>query len=165
MPTADSSQHVNPVTSWIGTIFVGAIICGLIGPAIGLIAFIPFAGVSRLSAHDTLTTLASFPIWWVFAIIPMGPVGSIFGGLGASWIRFRSRTLHASGRLLFESTSLGTVLGAAAPIVALAGGWGPHQNILRLIPVGAVSGLICGALVERALRKLHLLFVHTAQAN
>jgi hypothetical protein len=165
MARTETSSHANLAASWLRAISVGAIICGLIGPALGLVAFVPVAAMRHLSAHDTLSTLATLPVLWLFAIVPMGPIGGIFGALGASWIRFRSLTLHASRRLLLESAALGTVLGAAAPIVALACGWGPRENILRLIPVGAISGLICGALVERALRKLHLLFVDTAHAN
>lgn len=128
------------------------------GPALALIVIIPFVAIRQASASDALTILAAFPIAWVFAVIPMGPAGCLFGALCASWIRFRSRSLHASKRLLVESGLLGTALGGLVPISALAWGWGPRENVLSLVPAGAASGLVCAFLVMRALRKQGLLF-------
>jgi len=114
--------------------------------------------IRQASAGNTLTTLAALPIAWVFAVIPMGPGGCVFGALGASWIRFRSRSLRASKRLLLESALLGTALGGAVPLSALVWGWGPRENVLSVVPAGAASGLVCAFLVVRALRKRDLLF-------
>jgi hypothetical protein len=157
--TTNTVPRVHAAAPWFRASFVGAIICGLIGPGLGLIAFIPFTAIRHVSARDALMTLAALPAWWIFAIIPMGPTGCVLGALGASWIRFRSRSLHASRRLLLESALLGTVLGGVVPISTLAWGWGPRENVLRLVPVGAASGLICAFLTVSALRKLSLLFV------
>jgi hypothetical protein len=88
----------------------------------------------------------------------MGPAGCVFGALGASWIRFRSRSLHASRRLLLESALLGTVLGGLVPLSGLVWGWGPVKDALSLVPEGATSGLVCAFLVVLALRKRGLLF-------
>jgi len=88
----------------------------------------------------------------------LGPAGCVFGARGASWIRFRSSSLHASRRLLLESALLGTVLGGVVPISALVWGWGPREKVLSVVPRGAGSGLVSAFLVVRALRKRGLLF-------
>ena len=75
MTTADTVGQVKRVTSWLRAALVGAIVGGLIGPAVGLIIFLPFALVNHLSGHDALTALAALPVWLVFAIIAVGPIG------------------------------------------------------------------------------------------
>ena len=158
MATTNPVPRADVGAPWLRALFFGAIICGLIGPGLPLIIFIPFTAIRQASARDALTTLATLPIAWVFAIIPMGPGGCVFGALGASWIRFRSSSSHASKRLLLESALLGTVLGGLVPISALVWGWGPRENVLSVVPAGAASGLVCAFLVVLALRKRGLLF-------
>jgi len=158
MATTNPIPHAHVAAPWLRALFLGAIVCGLIGPGLPLIVFIPFTAIRQASTRDALTTLAALPVAWIFAIIPMGPAGCVFGALGASWIRFRSSSLHASKRLLLESALLGAVLGAVVPISALAWGWGPRENVLAVVPAGAASGLVCAFLVVLALRKGGLLF-------
>src|SRR5216684_5111854 len=158
MATTNPVPRSHVAAPWLRALFLGAIICGLIGPALPLIVIVPFNAIRQASAGDALTTLATLPIAWIFAVIPMGPAGCVFGALGASWIRFRSSSLHASRRLLLESALLGTVLGGVVPITALLWGWGPRENVLSVVPTGAASGLVCAFLVVYALRKRGLLF-------
>ena len=158
MATTNPVPRAHVAAPWLRALFLGAIICGLIGPGLPLIVFIPFSAIRQASARDALTTLAALPIAWIFAIIPMGPAGCVFGALGASWIRFRSSSLHTSSkRLLLESALLGTLLGGVVPITALVWGWGPRENVLSVVPAGAASGLVCAFLVVLALRKRGLL--------
>ena len=158
MATTNPVPRAHVAAPWLRALFLGAIICGLIGPGLPLVVFIPFTAIRQASVRDALTTLAALPVAWIFAIIPMGPAGCVFGALGASWIRFRSSSLHASKRLLLESALLGAVLGGLVPISALAWGWGPRENVLSVVPAGAASGLVCAFLVLLALRKRGLLF-------
>jgi len=158
MATTNPAPHAHAAAPWLRALFLGAIICGLIGPGLPLIVFIPFTAIRQASARDALTSLATLPIAWIFAIIPMGPAGCVFGALGACWIRFRSSSLHAPKRLLIESALLGTVFGGVVPISALVWGWGPRENVLSVVPAGAASGLVCAFLVVLALRKRGLLF-------
>ena len=158
MATTNPVARVHVAAPWLRALFLGAIICGLIGPAVALIVIVPIAAIRQASAGDALTTLAALPIAWIFAVIPMGPAGCLFGALGASWIRFRSRSLHVSRRLLLESALLGTALGGLVPISGLVLGWGPRENVLSVVPAGAASGLVCAFLVVYALRKQGLLF-------
>jgi hypothetical protein len=158
MASTNPVPRAHIAAPWLRVLFLGAIICGLIGPGLPLIVFIPFTAIREASARDALATLAALPVAWVFAITPMGPAGCLFGALGASWIRFRSSSLRASKRLLLESALLGTVLGGVVPISALVWGWGPRENVLSVVPAGAASGLVCAFLVVLALRKRGLLF-------
>lgn len=145
---------------WLRAALIGAIICSAVGPALGaVIVVFPLATIKQASARDALITIAALPVYWIFAVIPTGPAGFIFGALGASWIRFRSRAVHASTRLQLESAFLGAVLGGTVPITTLVWGWGPRENVLSAVPAGAASGLICGLLVAHTLRKRGLLFV------
>jgi hypothetical protein len=157
MATTNPVPRAHVAAPWLRALFLGAIICGLIGPGLPLIVFIPFTAIRQASARDALTTLAALPIAWIFAIIPMGPAGCLFGALGASWIRFRSSSLHALKRLLLESALLGALLGGVVPISALIWGWGPRENVLSVVPAGAASGLVCAFFVVLALRKRGLL--------
>jgi len=158
MATTNPVPRSHVAAPWLRALFLRAIICGLIGPALPLIVIMPFTAIREASAGDALTTLAALPIAWIFAVIPMGPSGCVFGALGASWIRFRSRSLRGSGRLLLESALLGTLLGGVVPMSALVWGWGPRENVLSVVPAGAASGLVCAFLVVLALRKQGLLF-------
>jgi hypothetical protein len=165
MATTNPVPRADVAASWLRALFLGAIICGLVGPGLPLIVFVPFIAIRQASAGNALTTLAALPIAWVFAIIPMGPAACIFGALGASWIRFRSSSLHAPKRLLLESALLGTVFGGLVPISALVWGWGPRENVLSVVPAGAASGLVCAFLVVLALRKRGLLFEVSAASS
>jgi hypothetical protein len=158
MAPTNPAPRAHVAAPWLRALFLGAIFCGLIGPALALIVLIPFTAIRQGSARDALTTLTALPIAWIFAVIPMGPGGCLFGALGASWIRFRSRSLHVSRRLLLESALLGAALGGLVPISALVWGWGPRENVLSVVPAGAASGLVCAFLVVYALRKQGLLF-------
>ena len=165
MATTNPVPRAHVPAAWLRALFLGAIVCGLIGPVLPLIVFIPFTAIRQTPARDALSTLAALPIAWIFAIIPMGPAGCVFGALGASWIRFRSRSLHASRRLVLESALLGTVLGGLVPISGLVWGWGPLEDALPLVPEGAASGLVCAFLVVLALRKRGLLFEVSATSS
>jgi hypothetical protein len=162
MATTNPVPRAHVAAPWLRALFLGAIICGLIGPGLPLIVFIPFTAIRQASAHDALITLTALPIAWIFAIIPMGPAGCVFGALGACWIRFRASSSHAPKRLLLESALLGIVFGGVVPISALVWGWGPRENVLSVVPAGAASGLVCAFLVVLALRKQGLLFETSA---
>lgn len=155
--TTNPVPRVRVVAPWLRALLLGAIICGLIGPGLPLIVFIPFTAIRQASVREALTTLEALPLAWLIAIIAMGPAGCVFGALGASWIRFRSSSLHVSRRLLLESALLGTALGGVVPISALVWGWGPRENLLSVVPAGAASGLVCAFLVVHALRKRGLI--------
>ncbi len=119
MATTNPLPRAHVAAPWLRALFLGAFICGLIGPGLPLIILIPYTAIRQASARDALTALVALPVGWIFAVIPMGPVGCVFGALGASWIRFRSRSLRGTRRLLLGSALLGTVLGGLVPISGL----------------------------------------------
>lgn len=140
---------------WLRALFLGGVICGLIVPTSVLILS---AAIRQASGGEILGSLFALSVLWPFAATPMGLAGCVFGALGASWIRFRSRSLHMSERLVIESALLGTALGGLVPISALVWGEGKREKVLADVPAWAVSGLVCAFLVVYALRKQGLLF-------
>ena|ERR1039457_1157627 len=150
--------HPHKRAPWLRAGFAGAVICGVLGPALPLLVLIPVSAFKDASSFEALRTLAAFPVAWLFALIPMGLPGAIFGVLGAVWIRFRSSGL-APRRLFLETGLLGTLLGAIVPLTTLIFGWGGFRTVLSgYVPVGAITGAVCALLVLLTLRKRGLLF-------
>jgi hypothetical protein len=143
--------------AWLRVAFTGIIICGIIGPALPLLVIIPASAFKDTSFFEGLRALEAFPVAWLFALIPMGPPGAVLGALAALWIRFRSRAI-GSRRLIFETLSVGMLLGALVPLIALVFGWGDSGIILSgYVPIGAITGAICAFLVYYTLKKRDLL--------
>jgi hypothetical protein len=161
---AISRLHVT--VPWVRSLFLGAIICGVIGPVIGVTILGTFHAIQESSVRAALTALTVLPWAWIAAIIFMGPAGFVLGALGASWIRFRARSLHVSKRLWLESTLLGTALGACVPVSGMVWGWRLRETVLPEVPLGAASGLICALLVVGALiRRGLLISANSASSN
>jgi hypothetical protein len=100
---------------WLGAGFTGAVICGVLGPALPLLVLITGDAFRQTrSFREALRALEVFPITWPLAIMLMGPGGAVLGTLGALWIRFRSKAI-ASRRLVFETGFIGTLLGRYCP--------------------------------------------------
>ena len=144
---------------WLGAGFTGAVICGVLGPALPLLVLITGDAFRQTrSFREALRALEVFPITWPLAIMLMGPGGAVLGTLGALWIRFRSKAI-ASRRLVFETGFIGTLLGAIVPITTiiygLGGFWG---SVFTAYVAGTATGAVCALLVLLALRRFGLLF-------
>jgi hypothetical protein len=141
-------------TPWICAFLIGAIVCGVIGPALPVLIIFSFDAVRGASMRNAARSLVDFPFGWLVAIIQVGPASALVGGLGACWIRFRSASVPAQRRLLVEAILLGTLLGCAVPLSTLLEGPFPLKDLRWVVSIGAPTGLVCGLLVVVLLRKL-----------
>lgn len=153
----DISDRRTPL-AWLYTALTGALICGILGPALPLLVMV----LREISfTREAWATLYVFIMTWPIAVILMGPSGVSLGALGALYVRFRSRSSNAK-RLFLEAVLLGTLLGATVPLIPLVFGSSDRDFLRHFVPTGAITGSVCALLVFCSLRKLGLLFASQA---
>ena len=142
----------------------GAFLCALLGPTLGAVAIITSEMVHdhEYSGRAAASTLSVLP--WVLpvAVLLVGPGAFVLGGLGALVIQFMSTRVRSAKALVLQTIVLGLLLGSAVPVVVdlvyAAFGGGRNKNFeTGLLPLGAVTGLVCAAIVYWLLRRMRLL--------
>lgn len=159
--TESDVQKKNGPWAWVRTALVGIGICGLIGPLLPVLVWMPVEIFrDRHSILDALKALVLSFYMWPFAVIFMGPPGALFGAFGALWIRFRSRKLNPK-QLWMEAALAGLLLGIAVPLSMYILAKSPDRDSFTMfIPMGIGSGTACGLLAFLTLRRLGLLLGH-----
>ena len=142
----------------------GAFLCALLGPTLGAVALLTSEMVHEheYSGRAAASTLSVLP--WVLpvAVLLVGPGAFVLGGLGALVIQFMSTRVRSAKALVLQTTVLGLVLGGAVPVVVdlvYTVLWGDRNKNFEtgLLPLGAVTGLVCAAIVYWLLRRMRLL--------
>ena len=142
----------------------GAFLCALLGPTLGAVAIITSEMVHEheYSGRAAASALSVLP--WVLpvAVLLVGPGAFVLGGLGALVIQFMSTRVRSAKALVLQTTVLGLVLGGAVPVVVdlvYTVLWGDRNKNFEtgLLPLGAVTGLVCAAIVYWLLRRMRLL--------
>ena len=88
----------------------------------------------------------------IFAAITAAPFGFMVGFVGVWWLAARAERV-SERRLYFEASGGGAVLGATYPLVLTILGWGPFENLLSVLPISIATGIICGVVLTREVRK------------
>jgi hypothetical protein len=135
----------------------GSLVCGLLGPTIGMLESFAFEAAHQHSARQVLSALGVLPLVWPVAVMVMGPGAFVLGGVGALVIQFMSARIRSTRLVLLQAVVLGLVLGTTVPLTVL--GASRNKNFTSLMPLGAATGLVCGALVFWLLRRMRLLGV------
>jgi len=142
----------------------GAFLCALLGPTLGAVAFLTSEMVHEheYSGRAAASALSVLP--WVLpvAVLLVGPGAFVLGGLGALVIQFMSMRVRSAKALVLQTTVIGLVLGGAVPVVVdlvYTVLWGDRNKNFEtgLLPLGAVTGLVCAAVVYWLLRHMRLL--------
>ncbi len=142
----------------------GAFLCALLGPTLGAVAILTSEMVHdhEYSARAVVLSFRLLP--WVLpvAVGLVGPDAFVLGGLGALVIQFMSTRVRSAKALVLQTAVLGLVLGGAVPVVVdlmYAALWGGRNKNFEtgLLPLGAVTGLVCAAVVYWLLRRMRLL--------
>jgi hypothetical protein len=140
----------------------GAIVCGLLGPTLGALAILGSEVAHEHSARAAVLSFGVLPWVWPVAVMLVGPAAFVFGGVGALVIQFMSGKVLSRRALVLQTVALGLVLGGAVPVVvdvvdtALWGGW--NKNFATgLLPLGAVTGVVCAAAIYWLLHRMGLL--------
>ena len=142
----------------------GAFVCALLGPTLGAVAILASEMVHghEYSGRAAVSALSVLP--WVLpvAVSLVGPGAFVLGGLGALVIQFMSARLRSPKALVLQATVLGLVLGGAVPVVVdlmYTVLWGDRNKNFEkgLLLLGAVTGLVCAAVVYWLLRLMRLL--------
>lgn len=141
---------------------IGAAICGIAGPTIGVILLNVYLW--------RLQWLAGAPIIlfeeWVVASLGFGPPAFFLGAIGAIILQRLIRQRGSIKGALIETAALGLTLGSVVPVttnVACAA-WARAQGlnlrndeILFELPLAAITGIICELLVLWLLHRMQLL--------
>jgi hypothetical protein len=61
----------------------GALMCGVLGPAMGALAWLAIEAARQTSIREALSVLVALPAVLLFALIPMAPGAFLLGGLEA----------------------------------------------------------------------------------
>jgi len=93
----------------------------------------------------------------LLAAITAAPFGFVVGSVGVLWLAARAQRVSGK-RLYFEAAGGGAVLGATYPLVMAIVGWGPFENLLSALPISIGTGVICGIVLVREVRR-HVLAV------
>lgn len=140
----------------------GAFLCSVLGPTVGGLAILGSEVAHEHSAGAAVSAFRVLPWVWPVAVMLVGPVAFVLGGVGALIIQFMSARVPRSKALLLQTTAFGLVLGSAVPAVAdvvftgLRGSW--NKNFATgLLPLGATTGVICAAATYRLLQRMGLL--------
>ena len=152
----------NQLRTRLGAAATGAVICSLLGPTLGALAMLTFGAINELSVHDVVSWLETFPFALLVAVMLMGPAAFVLGGVGALAIQYMSTRVRPAKTLFLRTAILGLVFGGAVPVfvdlVYAAFGGGRNKNFeTGLLPLGAVTGLVCAAVVYWLLRRMRLL--------
>jgi hypothetical protein len=130
---------------------LSGVFCVLEASILGGIAVVVLRAV-RSRGH--LAALVRFiPVALVFAAIQAVPFGLIVGSIGGWWLAPRATGDIPSRHLFLQSAVLGAVLGSTFPIVAVALGWGPLQNLVSVLPISIGIGTVCGLSLAAVVRK------------
>jgi len=146
----------------LGAAATGAVICSLLGPTLGTLAMLTFGAVNEHTVHDAVSWLETLPFDLIVAVMLMGPVAFVLGGIGALLIQFMSTRVRSAQALFLQTAILGLVFGGAVPVVvdlvyaALQGNRNKNFET-GLLPLGALTGLVCAAVVYWLLRRMRLL--------
>jgi uncharacterized membrane protein len=143
---------------------IGAFVCGSLGPTLGALAMQGYEVTHE--QHPVTAAVLSFRLLpWVLpvAVMLVGPGAFVLGGVGALAIQFMSTRVRSAKALFLQTAVLGLVLGGAVPVVvdlAYAAFQGDRNKNFetRLLPLGAVTGLVCAAVVYWLLRRMRLLW-------
>jgi len=142
---------------------IGAFVCGSLGPTLGALAM-QGSEVAH-EQHPVTAAVLSFRLLpWVLpvAVMLVGPGAFVLGALGALVIQLMSARVRSAKGLVLQTAILGLVLGGAVPVVvdlvyaALSGDRNKNFET-GLLPLGAVTGLVCAAVVYWLLRRMRLL--------
>lgn len=141
----------------------GAFVCGMLGPTLGALAMLSSEVAHEHSARAAVLSFGVLPWVWPVAMMLVGPAAFVMGGVGALVIQSMSAKASAKA-LIFQTAALGLMLAGAVPVVAdavdtaLWGGW--NKNFATgLLPLGAVTGVVCAYTTYRLLRRMGLLCV------
>jgi len=121
---------------------LSGVFCALVGSILGGMTVAILRAVR--SPENPTTLLYFIPIAFLYAAIPAVPFGLIVGSIGGWWLAPRAAGDIPSRHLFLQSAVLGAVLGSTFPIVAVALGWGPLQNLVSVLPISIGIGTVCG---------------------
>lgn len=142
----------------------GAVISGLVGPGIPLLVM-ACAAAYRSSIREAASIIVSVPVGWIFAVIPVGPVAFVLGGVGGVLLQSVAAKFRSMKIVIIQAAVLGLVLGSVVPFFSAALGWGPtynfKENVISALPVAAPTGVFCALVVLWLLRRRRLLHLRS----
>jgi hypothetical protein len=132
---------------------LSGVFCAAVGSLLGGIAVVVLR-VVRSAPGDSATSFVSFiPVAVLFAAIQAVPFGLIIGAIGGWWLVPRLAGDTQPQHIFLQSAVMGAILGSTFPILAIALGWGPLQNLVSVLPISIGIGIVCGLSLTVLMRK------------
>jgi len=138
---------------------VGALVCGICGPAIGAFLTLAREAVRQNSFRGAASALLVFPSVLPVAVILMGPAGLIVGCVGGLLLQAVSARVRSIKALAVWAAGLGLVLGTPVPLVSAVISLWSRRNIGEVLPLSITVGMSCGIITVWFLHRRHLLYV------
>jgi len=157
----------NQLKRRLGASATGAVICSLLGPCLGALAI---GLLTEFSIRDAVSWLKVLPFMFLLAVMMIGPVAFVLGAVAAVTVQVMSTRVRSARALFFQTAILGLLLGAAVPFIVdlvYAASQGDRNKNFEtgLLPLGAVIGLICAAVVFWLLRRMRLLYFQPSEES
>jgi hypothetical protein len=138
---------------------IGAGVCGLLGPGIGLL-LLDLQIIDIHSFRNVSGLIVAAVKGWIFAFAAVGPAALILGGACGALLQILSR--DRSTKLATPvAGALGLVLGGAVPVVTISvesfwftGKYSFKNEVLSELPVACLTGVICALLLLWTFRGL-----------
>ncbi|MGA7338170.1 MAG: hypothetical protein WBW91_15690 [Candidatus Sulfotelmatobacter sp.] len=127
----------------------GGVVCAILGSLLGGCAVLL---ISAIRGDFGLAALSLIPIVFLYAAVTGVPFGLVAGTVGTWWIVARARHI-SSGRLYYEASATGALIGGSYPLVLKVFGWGPFENLLSTLPISIGAGIVCGLVLTREVLK------------
>lgn len=149
---ADHSKHSKKKAA-----LLSAIVCGVIGPGLPVLARAPFAIANGSSFRDGLSRLPAIPVVWAGAILLVGPVGFLLGTVFGVLLQVIAQKLRSKWSAIIVAVLLGLGFGSAVPVVSIAIGLRSTYDTIGEMADAAPTGAACGLLVLWLLQRTRLL--------
>jgi len=109
---ADHAQHSRKKAA-----LVSAVVCGVIGPGMPVLA-IALANTS--SFRVGLSQLTAIPVIWAAVVVWVGPAGFLLGAAYGAVLHAIAQRLRSNWSGIIVAALLGLVFGSAVPFVSVA---------------------------------------------
>ena len=126
--------------------------CAVVGSLLGGIVVVALRAIR--SPEDPARFVSFIPIALVFATVQAVPFGLVIGSFRGWWLAPRVSGDIPPRHVLLQSTVMGAILGSTFPILAMALGWGPLENLVSALPISIGIGIVCGINLTLVMRKV-----------
>ena len=130
---------------------MSGVFCALVGSILGSIVVTVLRAVH--APGDLTAAFYFIPVAFLYVAIPAVPFGLVVGSIGGWWLAPRATRETSARHLFLQSGLAGAALGSSFPLLAMALGWGPVENLVSVLPISIGIGVVCGVSLPVVIRR------------